>query len=73
MNVARLEAVLRSGRFKGDFDHAVDNSGDSLGLVADWVAVARWWRSHPPASRRSSCNSDYQPRDWQKGCLENPI
>ena len=24
-----------------DLDHAVDNSGDSVGLVADWVAVER--------------------------------
>jgi hypothetical protein len=46
---------------EGDFDHAVDNFGDSVGLVADWVTLARWWRPYPPAARGCCGNLDYQP------------
>ena len=45
---------------EGDFDHAVDNFGDSVGLVADWLALARWWRPNPPASRCRRGYIDYQ-------------
>ena len=42
----------------------MDNFSDSVGLVADWIAVTRRWRSHPPAARRGGCDSNHQPRDW---------
>lgn len=67
MDVARyrpgataLGAVLREIQ-EGDFDHAVDNFGDSAGLVADWLALTRWWRSHPPVARGSRDYTGNQP------------
>ena len=46
----------------GVFDHAVDNFGDSSGLVADWPALKCWRQSHPPAARGSRGCFDHQPR-----------
>jgi len=51
MNVAQLPGVSRVGLEEGDFEHAVDNSGDSIGLVADRRALARRWRPDSPAAR----------------------
>jgi hypothetical protein len=72
MDVALFKADL--GRVsdpfqEGDFDHALDNSGDSFGLVADWVAITRRRRFDSPAARRSGCDSDYQPRNGPTRCL----
>ena len=47
--------VLLRETQEGDFDHAVDNFGDSAGLVADWLALTRWWRPHP-STARGSCD-----------------
>ena len=55
-------APLRSVLQGGDFDHAVDNSGDSFGLVADWPALKCWRQPYPPAARGSRGCFDYQPR-----------
>ena len=33
---------------KGDFDHAVDDSCDSFGVVADWLALECWRQPYPP-------------------------
>ena len=60
--------VLRASE-EGDFDHAVDNIGNSAGLVADWVARTRRRRPHPPAAGCSGGNPDHQPRDWTSGSL----
>src|SRR6185503_7180692 len=51
------------------FDHAVDNSGDSFGLVADWSAITRRRRSYSPAAGRCGCRSDHQPRHWTQSRL----
>lgn len=56
----------------GDFDHAVDNSGDSFGLVADWPALKCWRQPHPPAARGSRGCFDHQPRHRQASGLGNP-
>jgi len=44
---------------EGDFDHAVDNFGNSVGLVADWIAVTRGWRSDSPAACRCGGDPDH--------------
>ena len=49
----------------------MDNSSDSVGLVADWIAVARWWRSHPPVARRGGSDSDHQSSHGSSSCI-NP-
>ena len=54
---------------EGDFDHAVDNFGDSVGLVADWLALTRWWRPHPPAACGSRGYIDNQPGNRPASCL----
>ena len=67
MNVARYKYRRYRARFllsefqEGDFDHAVDNFGDSAGLVADWLALERWWRPHPLAARSRRGYFDHQP------------
>ena len=48
---------------QGDFRHALDNSGDSIGLVADWLAFECWWRPHPSATGGSCGCADNQSRD----------
>ena len=53
----------------GDFDHAVDNFGDSVGLVADWPALKCWWQSHPLIARRGRRCSGYQPDYWEASSL----
>jgi len=66
MVVARLETAFGNGLrtvSRRRFDHAVDNSGDSVGLVADWVAITRRRRSHSPAAGRCCGYPDHQPRD----------
>ena len=68
MTVARKRTQIVQ---EGDFDHAVDNSSDSVGLVADWIAVTRRWRSHPPAACSRGGDSNHQPRDWPTSCI-NP-
>ena len=64
MDVARFEAAFgnRANSSRRRFDHAVDNSGDSFGLVADWVTVTRRRRSYSPAAGGSGSDSNYQPR-----------
>jgi hypothetical protein len=49
---------------KGDFDHAVDNLGDPFGLVADWLALKRWWQSYPPTARGGRSGFGHQPDYW---------
>ena len=74
MTVAHFKADLArvSEPFQeGDFDHALDNSGDSLGLVANWVAITRRWRFDSPAARSGGCDFGHQPRYWSTSCL-NP-
>ena len=80
MNVAQLAVALtvrttrrHCARFLqgGVFDHAVDNPGDSFGLVADWPAFKRWRQPYPPAARGSRGCFDYQPRDWSTSGLKN--
>src|SRR5687768_4077216 len=56
----------------GDFDHAVDNFGDSFGLVADWPALKCWRQPHPLAARGSRGCFDYQPRHRPASGLGNP-
>src|SRR5215212_6011478 len=51
------------------FDHAVDNFGDSVGLVANWVAVTRRRRSYPLAAGSSGGDPDYQPRHGSQSRL----
>jgi len=53
----------------GDFDHAVDNFGDSFGLVADWPALKCGRQPYPLAARGSRGCFDYQPRDRQTSGL----
>jgi hypothetical protein len=75
MDVARYQPgalprlVLLREFQEGDFDHAVDNFGDSVGLVADWLALARWWRSHSPAARSSRDHISDQPGNRSTSCL----
>ena len=63
MDVARFKvlSVKRANSLRRRFDHAVDNFGDSAGLVADWLALTRWWRSHPPVARGSRDYTGNQP------------
>ena len=66
MDVARLKTAF--GKWlrtvsRRRFDHAVDNSGDSVGLVADWVAITRRRRSHSPAAGRCGNHPGHQPCD----------
>jgi hypothetical protein len=72
MNVAPTVLALRMkttqryrARFlqEGDFDHAVDNSGDFVGLVADWLALECRRQPYPLAARGSGGCFDYQPRN----------
>ena len=49
----------------------MDNSSDSFGLVADWVAVTRRWRSNSPATRGRGCDFGHQPRDWASSCIKS--
>src|SRR6185437_2709082 len=53
------------------FDHAVDNSGDSFGLVAGWVADARRWRTYSPAAGGGGNNPGHQPRN-RTACRLSP-
>ena len=55
---------------EGDFDHAVDNSGDSVGLVANRVTVTRRRRSNPLTARSRGGDFNHQPRDWSPSRLE---
>src|SRR5829696_276473 len=57
------------GQYKKEIRHAVDNSGDSVGLVADWLAFARWWQPHPPAAGRSGGCAGNQSSDRTASCL----
>ena len=54
---------------EGDFDHAVDNFGDSAGLVADWLALTRWWRPHPSTARGGGDYFGDQPGNGSTSCL----
>jgi hypothetical protein len=49
----------RGFSLKGDFDHAVDDSGDSSGFVVNRLALERWRQSHSPAARSSRGCFDY--------------
>ena len=78
INVAHLLAGLGKvsetvSVLEGDFDHAVDNSGDSFGLVVNWIVVTRGWRSYPPAAGGRRCYFDHQPRDWPPRCLSRAV
>ena len=62
MDVALFNADL--GRVsdpfqEGDFDHALDNFGNSVGLVADWVAITRGRGFDSPPARSSGCDSNH--------------
>ena len=46
------------------FEHALDNSGDSVGVVVDWRAIARRWRTYPLAARGGCDCVDNQFGDW---------
>jgi hypothetical protein len=48
---------------EGDFRNAVDNSGDFVGLVADWPAFACWWKFHPLVAGGSCDCAGNQSRD----------
>ncbi len=71
MDVARFQVAFGSwvqGSFqvfgtvsRRRFRHAVDNSGNSVGLVADWLAFERWWRPHPLVARGRRGDTDHQP------------
>ena len=65
---ARRVVFLRAFE-EGDLDHAVDNFGDSAGLVADWVARTYWRRPHPPVAGSGGGCPDNQPRDRTSGSL----
>ena len=41
----------------------MDNFGDSVGLVADWLAFERWWRPHPLIARGGRGCIDHQLSD----------
>lgn len=79
MNVAHFHVAFRQldlpgatahgSVYKGDLDHAVDNSGDSVGLVADWLAFECWRRAHSPAAGGRCGRFDHQPRNWATSCL----
>ena len=47
----------------------MDNFGDLIGLVADWVALECWWQSDSLATRGSSRCFDHQSRDGTKSRL----
>ena len=51
------------------FRHAVDNSGDSFGLVADWLARWHWWQSRPLVAGCSRSCAGNQSSNWPAGCL----
>lgn len=75
MDVARYPpgaTALGSAREtqEGDFAHAVDNFGDSAGLVADWLALTRWWQPHPSTARGSCDYFGHQPGNRSTGCLD---
>ena len=61
-----------SGQIKKEiFRNAVDNSGDFVGLVADWLAFECWWRFHPPVAGGSRDCAGNQSRNWPASCLIN--
>lgn len=66
MDVAHFAAGIL---VKGDFDHAVDNSGDSVGPLANWLAVERWRQPYPPAPRSGRDRFGHQPGDWSSSSL----
>jgi hypothetical protein len=48
----------------------VDNSGDFVGVMADWCAFARGRRPYPLAARGGCGCIDYQPGYWTASGLE---
>ena len=73
MDVAHSGVDLENGlrtALRRRFRHAVDNIGDSLGVVADWVTVSCGWRSYSPAARGRGGDSNHQFGDWSTSCLE---
>jgi hypothetical protein len=58
-----LPGATAHGFVQRRLDHAVDNSRDSVGLVADWLAFECWGQSHSPTTRSRRGCFDYQPRD----------
>ena len=68
-----LEVDLGNGlrtALRRRFRHVVDNIGDSLGLVADWVTVSCGWRTYSPVARGRGGDSDHQSGDWSTSCLK---
>jgi hypothetical protein len=58
---------------KGDFRNAVDNSGNSVGLVADWFAFACWWKLYPPAAGGSRDCAGNQSGNRPASCLSKRL
>ena len=55
----RCSIRARGFSLKGDFDHAVDDSGDSSGFVVNRLALERWRQPHSPAAGCSRGCFDY--------------
>ena len=51
------------------FRNALDNSGDSVGFVVDWLALPCRRQSHPLVARCGRGRVDYQSRDRPSSCL----
>ena len=49
----------------------MDNFGDSVGLVADWVAIKCWWQLDSPAACGGRGCSGHQPYNWQTSRLSS--
>lgn len=72
MTVARVQGS--QGRLaRRRFEHAVDNSGDSVGFVVDWRALARRWQPYPLAARGGCGCFDNQPGDWTASGLSKEV
>ena len=70
---SKMLSVVGVQRFWTDqkeiFRNAVDNSGDSVGLVADWLTFECWWKFDPPAAGGSCDCAGNQSRDRPASCL----
>ena len=69
MDVAQIWVHVRTD-LRRRFDHVVDNSGNSVGLVADRLAFTCRRQSYPLAAGCGCGRFDYQPRDRQTSRLD---